>query len=159
MGDDATRHRSALCGTEPCRVMTHHNKRLIFEEFFIPNLVGHLVVGNFTNVVQGTGLILQCQVHWISRQGKRTCFNTCWILHTTKASFLSYANTVTLIGQVVVLRRSKVESGQLAFEPGQPLKTTLGRSTGGGTGNLTHFDFPRPQRRLPWKSKYSHADV
>ena len=25
--------RSALRGTEPCRVMTHHNKRLKFEEF------------------------------------------------------------------------------------------------------------------------------
>ena len=35
MGDGAARHRSALCGTEPCRVMTHHNKSLIFKTFFL----------------------------------------------------------------------------------------------------------------------------
>ena len=38
MGDDATRHRSALCGTEPYRVMTHHNKRLKFESIIV---MGH----------------------------------------------------------------------------------------------------------------------
>ena len=26
MGDGAARHGTALRGTEPCRVMTHHNK-------------------------------------------------------------------------------------------------------------------------------------
>ena len=31
MGNGAARHRSALCGTKPCRVMTHHNKSLIFK--------------------------------------------------------------------------------------------------------------------------------
>ena len=30
MGDDAARQRSALRGVEPCRVMTHHNKSLLF---------------------------------------------------------------------------------------------------------------------------------
>ena len=34
MGDGAARHRSALRGgTEPCGVLTHHNKRLKIEEF------------------------------------------------------------------------------------------------------------------------------
>ena len=34
MGDGAARHGSALCGTEPCRVMTYHNQRLKFEVHF-----------------------------------------------------------------------------------------------------------------------------
>ena len=29
-GDGAARHRSALCSTEPCRVIAHHNKKLRF---------------------------------------------------------------------------------------------------------------------------------
>ena len=43
MGDSATRHGSALRGTVPCRVMTHHNISLKFEEFSVQNTVGHPV--------------------------------------------------------------------------------------------------------------------
>ena len=43
MGDGAARHRSALSSTQPCRVMTHQNKRHKLEEFFIKNLVGYSV--------------------------------------------------------------------------------------------------------------------
>ena len=50
MRDGAARHRSALCATEPCRVMTHHNKRLKFE----CNLKGKTVV--ISGASRGIGL-------------------------------------------------------------------------------------------------------
>ena len=39
MGGGESRHRSALCGTESCPVISHHNKRLKFlKDFFLKEL-------------------------------------------------------------------------------------------------------------------------
>ena len=54
MGDGAAWRRSALCSTEPCRVMTHHNKSLNFQGMTIKFLVNLL---NIEKKKDGTRLI------------------------------------------------------------------------------------------------------